>query len=236
MAVALDGEPGLVIHTRPYKENSLLLELYTLNYGRISAVARVSKSSASRSRGIYQPYILLKLHLRQSKSNLWQLSEAYMQRVAYQIGVPTLFSATYLNELIYHLVKTHESDPKLFASYINTLELLESGNDEFMALRVFERDLFESLGYAINFETVSGQSIESKSHYFYNPKSGFIVEEKNDSYTYSGQDLINIKNNKIDCQSTKIALKNLNKSIINSLLEGKSLKSRELYAQYMMVK
>lgn len=235
MALALDGEPGLVIHTRPYKENSLLLELYTLNYGRISAVARVSKSSASRSRGVYQPYILLKLRLRQSKSNLWQLSEAYMQRVAFQISVPTLFSATYLNELIYHLVKTHESDPKLFASYINTLERLESGNDEFMALRVFEKDLLESLGYAVNFETTAGRSIEASQNYFYNPKSGFMVEDKNDTYTYSGQDLINIKNNNIDSRSTKLALKNLNKSIIDSLLDGKSLKSRELYAQYMMV-
>ena len=43
MPVSLDGEPGVILHTRPYKENSLLVELYTLNYGRISAVTKLSK-------------------------------------------------------------------------------------------------------------------------------------------------------------------------------------------------
>ena len=41
----IDSEPGVILHTRPYKEHSLLVELYTLNYGRVSAVARVSKKA-----------------------------------------------------------------------------------------------------------------------------------------------------------------------------------------------
>ncbi len=50
--LSLDGEPGFILHTRPYKEHSLLVELFTLNYGRLSAVARLSNKVASRSSGI----------------------------------------------------------------------------------------------------------------------------------------------------------------------------------------
>ena len=112
----IDSEPGVILHTRPYKEHSLLVELYTLNYGRVSAVARVSKKSSSHSIGIYQPFILLKLSLRQGSSALWNLTDAYMQRVAFKIEPPRSFSATYLNELLYYLIKTHDSEPRLFAA------------------------------------------------------------------------------------------------------------------------
>ena len=66
--LSLDGEPGFILHTRPYKEHSLLVELFTLNYGRLSAVARLSNKVASRSAGIYQPLIPLKMTLKQSRS------------------------------------------------------------------------------------------------------------------------------------------------------------------------
>lgn len=73
MGLSIDSEPGVILHTRPYQENSLLVELYTLNYGRISAVARISKKVSSRARGIYQPYALLKLSLSKGKSSLFLL-------------------------------------------------------------------------------------------------------------------------------------------------------------------
>ena len=129
MPVSLDGEPGVILHTRPYKENSLLVELYTLNYGRISAVTKLSKKVASRSKGVYQPFILLKLSLRQGRGQLWQLKDAFLQRVAFNFEVPNVFIAQYLNELLYYLIKTQESDHKLFASYIETLDALDLKQD-----------------------------------------------------------------------------------------------------------
>ena len=236
MGVRLDSEPGLVIHSRPYRENSVLIELYTLNYGRVSAVARLARKSASRSRGVYQPFTLLKLSLRQGKSELWQLTEAFIQRPPFMFEVPAIFSATYLNELLYYLVRVNESDPELFAGYIRALESLERGGNEFITLREFEGVLLKSLGYAISYETSEGESLVEDRVYCYVPRCGFIVDDGQSSVSYSGRALLKIKAGNLEDKDSRKALKSLNTSIIDSLLNGRVLKSRELYAQFLMVK
>ncbi len=228
----------MVLHSRGYKENSLLVELYTLNYGRISAVARVSKKSASRSRGVYQPFVLLKLSLRQGRGDLWQLNEAYIQRPAFTLEVPKVFCASYVNELIHYLVPAADSDPRLFAGYISTLEKLEQGSDDFVTLRNFESLFLDSLGYSIDFKGVDGDEIEPEGQYLFNPKSGFIryfPEDGSYEESFCGRDILNIKNHLISAISTRKTLKNIHKTIINYLLDGKTLKSRDLYSQYLQV-
>ena len=232
----IDSEPGVILHTRPYKEHSLLVELYTLNYGRVSAVARVSKKSSSHSIGIYQPFILLKLSLRQGSSALWNLTDAYMQRVAFKIEPPRSFSATYLNELLYYLIKTHDSEPRLFAAYIKTLESLEKGMQEVVCLRDFESTFIETLGYAIDYSVSDVGDIKSDEHYYFSVNNGFIKALKEESNTFSGQDLLNIHQHNLKDKNTQLALKKINKSVIDELLQGRELKSRLLYQQFMAVK
>lgn len=236
MPLIADSEAGFIIHSRPFKEKSLLLDLYTLNYGRISAVARVSKSSASRSIGVYQPFIPLKLYLRQGRSSLWHLSEAVIQRQSFNIVPPKIFSAIYLNELLYYLTIPQDPEPSLFAAYLDALERLEKGEDEFMILRFFEESLIESLGYAPDYQTITGESFKSDSFYIYLPKNGFIESNDVENLLFSGKDLICIKNRDFSERNTRIALKNLFKVIVDSLLNGKTLKSRALYSQFLMVK
>lgn len=246
MSQSIDSEPGLILHSRPYQESSLLLEIYTLNFGRISAVARVSKKVSSRARGIYQPFVPLKLALTKGRSSLYTLKEAYIQRPAFHFEVPRLFSAIYINELLVNLVKISESDPKLFAAYLNALERLENGDKEAVVLRDFEARLIESLGYSINYECSDGSQLDQDEYYFYSIHSGFVIDSLPGSYTYKGSDLISLKNfislkqhplDESSCDKSKLnLLKSLNKTIIDSLLNGRSLHSRELYAQYLMVK
>lgn len=234
--LSLDGEPGFILHTRPYKEHSLLVELFTLNYGRLSAVARLSNKVASRSAGIYQPFIPLKLTLRQSAGSLWTLTDAFMQRCAYKIEVPILFCAIYINELIYHLVKTHESMPKLFAIYLKSLEELELNKDTSLTLRAFETTLLENLGYGIDYFSSDHGEIQEDLCYHFDLNSGFLLSSAAEDYSYSGRDLISIRHNDMSAKSTRNVLKKLNKCVIDSLLEGRKLKSRELYSQFLMVK
>lgn len=234
--LSIDGEPGFILHTRPYKENSLLVELFTLNYGRLSAVTRLSKKIGSRSAGIYQPFIPLKMTLKQSRSSLWTLTDAFMQRCAYKIEIPTLFCAIYVNELIYDLVKTHESMPKLFAQYLKTLEDLELNKDSSLTLRAFETTLLENLGYAIDYSSSDKGEIRQDLNYHFDLNSGFLLSSAAEDFSYSGWDLINIKHHDMSAKSTQNVLKKLNKCVIDSLLEGRKLRSRELYSQFLMVK
>lgn len=235
MPASLDGEPGVILHTRPYKENSLLVELYTLNYGRISAVTKLSKKVASRSKGVYQPFILLKLSLRQGRGQLWQLKDAFLQRVAFNFEVPNVFIAQYLNELLYYLIKTQESDPKLFASYIETLEALEHKQDILVALRKFELVLIESLGYALSFADENGHDIEENCLYEYSPTVGFKLTAVETRNAIKGSIIQQIERKEYQSRDVLSTLKSINISIITALLGGRKLKSKELYAQYLAV-
>ncbi|TDJ31914.1 MAG: DNA repair protein RecO, partial [Gammaproteobacteria bacterium] len=41
-------EPGWVLHTRPYRETSMLVEAFTRGHGRIGLVARGARGAKSR--------------------------------------------------------------------------------------------------------------------------------------------------------------------------------------------
>ena len=36
----VESEPGFILHTIPYRETSLLVDIFTLNYGRLRCVAK----------------------------------------------------------------------------------------------------------------------------------------------------------------------------------------------------
>ncbi|NLK84547.1 MAG: DNA repair protein RecO [Aeromonadales bacterium] len=236
MPISLDGEPGVILHTRPYKENSLLVELYTLNYGRISAVARLSKKVASRSKGAYQPFLLLKMTLSQGRGQLWQLKDVFLQRAGFALEVPQIFIAQYLNELLFYLIKTRESDPQLFASYIKVLEALERKEESYLSsLREFELTLIEGLGYGLSFLDTNSFQIEDDGKYIFDPHNGFCRANISSKQVLDGRTIKLIEAREFASKEVLQALKMINKSVISTLLDGKQLKSRELYAQYLMV-
>ena len=87
-----------------------------------------------------------------------------------------------------------------------------------------------------DYETINGESFKSDSFYIYLPKNGFIESSDVDNLLFSGKDLICIKNRDFSERNTRIALKKLFKVIVDSLLNGRTLKSRALYSQFLMVK
>lgn len=235
--ISVDGEAAFILHTRAYKESSLLVDLFTLNYGRVSAVARLSKKVSSRSRGVYQPFIPLKLDLVQSRGSLWTLKDAYMQRSCYIFNEKHMLCAMYVNELMLYLIKSHESAPKLFASYMRTMESLETDKDCSYTLRCFENSLLEFLGYAIDYGNADAGQINPSYRYIFDVENGFLLTKDLHIRTYSGQTLLRIKNqDSPESEECRKVQKEVNKCIIDYLLEGKKLKSRELFSQFLMVK
>jgi len=49
-------EAAFVLHRRPYRETSLILDFLTLNHGRLSAVARAGRSRGNRWQAELQPF------------------------------------------------------------------------------------------------------------------------------------------------------------------------------------
>ena len=235
MSRMIDSEPGVVLHSVPYKENSLLVTLFTLNYGKLSAVVRLSTRVGSRNRGSYEPFTLMRFSLAEGRSALLIVNDVFLLRPVYAIKVPRIFSATYLNELLLYLLTPKEPEPTLFAAYTRALERLEQDENESEILRDFESTLLSSIGYAISYETYDGKPLEHNSFYSFNPYKGFVQSCDNAKGSYSGEALIQIKNHLNTSVDTQKILKNLNASVIDALLEGRPLRSREMYAQFLMV-
>ena len=47
-------EPLFILHSRPYSNTSLILDCLTMNYGRISLMARSARGPKSRYKGMLQ--------------------------------------------------------------------------------------------------------------------------------------------------------------------------------------
>ena len=52
--IRITDQPAYLLHRRDWQNSSLILDLMTLDYGRVSLLAKGGKSS--RSRGLFQPF------------------------------------------------------------------------------------------------------------------------------------------------------------------------------------
>ena len=53
--------PGFVLHRRAYRESSLLLEVFSRDYGRLGLLARGVRNSRSRRTALLQPFVPLQM-------------------------------------------------------------------------------------------------------------------------------------------------------------------------------
>ncbi len=221
-----------VIHSRGYKENSLLIDFFSLNHGRVSAIAKSSKSKKNLIKGLLQPFIPLNITLKKGYGDLFYVSDFYALETYKLIELPNMFCATYLNELLYYLFKSKESEPTLFAKYIETLNFLRLNQNVEIALRDFEFTLFESLGYGITYRQIGGNKIKDNDYYIYLDKTGFKATS-NEIDSFAGYHLNKIENKDYSDPQTRKTAKYLSQTIIKSLLGNRKIKSKDMYCEYL---
>lgn len=222
-------EPCYIIHSRPYRERSLLLTLLSLAHGRVGAVCRASAKELSRMRALLRPFSPLECEFVRGRSELAVLRMARAAGPAAEIPAPAVFCAGYVNELVYWLYRDDEGSPQFFALYMNTIERLRKG-DEAMALRDFETGLLSQLGYAPDF----GQGgFDERARYSFIPGEGFAMAQDGDPDAVDGAALNAVAAGLTARPDARAALKAVNRAAIASLLNGRRLRSRDLYASYL---
>lgn len=163
------GEPCVVLHTRPYRESSLLMTVFSLDHGRVSLVARGARGGR-RGRTL-QPFALLQAGWS-GRGGLATLT-ACEARKQYWFRGDALAAGFYVAELLMRLAGEREGHPRLFAALCWTLDQLEQ--DLEAALRSFEMVLLEELGYAVDLarEADGGRPIQPDKRYRFDPQHGF---------------------------------------------------------------
>lgn len=167
------AEPAFVLHARPWRETSLLVEVLTPEHGRVGLVARgVQGPKRHVLRAALQPLQSIRFDAVQ-KGDLAQLAAAEAVDAAPLLQGEAAMAAFYLNELCLRLAPRHAPQPELHLAYALTRERLRAGEPLAWLLRRFERDLLEALGVGLEFGADGdGQPIDPAARYRLDPEHG----------------------------------------------------------------
>lgn len=226
-------QPTYILHSRPYRDTSLLLELFSQEHGRVSVVARGAKGPRSQFKGLLQPFVAL-LMSWQGKGELMTLTGAEASGIAPDFRGNALLCGFYLNELLMKLLHRDDAHPLLYQAYQHAVVDLQQGVSQQIILRNFEKQLLAELGYALHLthETLSGDAIQNDFYYRYDPSQGLIVCNANMANSYSvfrGDSLLALHENNLNTEDSLRDAKRLLRMALNRLLGNKPIKSRELF-------
>jgi DNA repair protein RecO (recombination protein O) len=169
-----DNQAVFVLHTYPFKETSLVVELFSHDYGRIATTAKGARRPRSAMRGMlqsFQPLIATwsgKVELKTLYSLDWAGGLLLLKGEALMCGF-------YLNELLLRLLPREDAHEALFVYYSATLKNLASEVDFAVTLRRFELKLLQELGYAIPLQVdSSGAPVLAEQSYIYQAEHGAL--------------------------------------------------------------
>jgi DNA repair protein RecO (recombination protein O) len=225
-------EPAWILHHYPYRDTSLLVEVFSRQHGRIGLVARGARSAKARWHGHLQ--IIRPLLLSWSmRGELGTLIGVESCKPAKRLPGRKVLSACYLNELLMRLLTRHDPHPDLFVAYEQAIQDLESGEEP--VLRMFEKRLLQALGYGLllDHEADGGAPVEHDGWYEYHLERGPVpcAQAKADGICLRGSSLLALENDSlVDGQACK-EVKRLMRAALGLYLGSRPLKTREVLRQ-----
>lgn len=229
----VNNEPGFVLHTSPFKETSVVAELFTPDYGRIAVIARGARRPASALRGLVQPFTPLLLSWF-GKAELKTLHGAEWSGGLPALQGRALMCGFYLNELLLRLLARNDPHAALFDTYRRALVALGDARDIYgfeSILRRFEKALLAEIGYAPTFdvEAASGRRVDAAARYTFQPERGPApAAAGHEGIAVSGKTLVDLASGRFDDRATLAQAKPLMRALIDHYLAGKPLYTRRL--------
>lgn len=230
--------PAYVLHRRSYRETSFLVELLTLEHGRLTVIAKGVRKAHSASPGLLQPFVPLLVSWA-GRGELMALSQVEMNGTAYSLQGNCLFAGFYLNELLMCLLEKWDAHPQLYSRYEKTLAELQAGPLEQKTLRAFEKYLLEELGYGLlqKSDLALQASFSPDKYYRLVPELGFVVSELGDvsqanGTIFSGKSLLAIANEDWQDETCLRDAKRLTRFMLAPLLGARPIHSRKLFMQF----
>ena len=225
------NELAFVLHSYPFRETSLILDVFSRSHGRLAMVARGARRPRSALRGLlmnFQPLLLSwfgKGEVRTLHSAEWQGGQPYLQGTALMCGF-------YLNELLINLLARDDPHMQLFDHYRATLQRLAQETDHAATLRCFEKRLLQELGYALVLEREAGggKPILAEVCYRYVIEQGAMPDDGGASagLPVQGKTLLDMAADDYVDPVTALQSKQLMRMLLNHHLGGKILHTREL--------
>jgi len=167
------SDTAFVLHTRPWRETSLLVEVLSREQGRLGLIARgVQGPKKHVLRAALQPLQRIRVDA-DLRGELARMVSVEALDAAPQPAGGAMLAAFYLNELVLRLAPRHDPLPDLFDAYARTREQLRQREGLAWSLRRFERDLIEALGFGFALDCDGdGEAIDPAARYRLDPEHG----------------------------------------------------------------
>lgn len=226
---------GYILHARPYRDTSKLLEVFTAQHGRIGLVARGVRASRNKQAVQLEPFVPLLLSWS-GHGELHTLTGVEPVGRSCILSGKRIISGFYVNELLLRLLQRQDPHPELFGYYEQTLQQLAVRDSiEEILLREFEKLLLEELGYGLQLhqDAESGEAINSKLLYCYYPELGpvQVTAQQQDYPLVTGATLQAINSGQYGDAQVMREAKLLMRYLLSRHLDNRPLKSRELFWQ-----
>lgn len=216
-----------MLHSYAYKESSLIVDLFTVENGRMAAIAKGAKRPASNLRGA-----LLSLQpieaIFSGRGEVKTLTQAQWLPGQPWLTGQALMCGMYLNELLIKLLPREDPHPQLFESYAATLLTLAESHEHSAILREFEISLLTEMGYGLELEkdVHSGLDLKPETLYRYDPMSG--PSEQGIGALVSGAALLSLARGRFDNNAIAAEARDFVRTIINFHLERRSIRSSDV--------
>lgn len=229
-------QPAYLLHQRPYRDTSVILEALTPEFGRVGVLAKGVRTARSRLRGVLQSFQPLLISW-QGRGELVTLTGAEANGKTAWLAGRRLVSGLYVNELVLRLVQRHDGQHTLFQIYEQAVSGLAGEASEAPVLRRFEIQLLQELGYGLVLDHAvdSGAAIQPDILYRYELERGPLTAPGPDGegIPIHGRTLLALAQGCFEAPDTSPDIlteaKRLMRAALALYLGDRPLKSRELW-------
>jgi DNA repair protein RecO (recombination protein O) len=232
----VDGQPAYVLHSYPFRETSLIVEVFTRDFGRMALLARGARRPRAAIRGLLMGFQPLELGWA-GKGEVLTLMKAEWVGGQPLLTGEALFCGYYLNELLMHLLPREDAHETLFARYAEMLQRLAadpSGKVREADLRRFEKALLQELGYGLMLDRdAAGQPVNGEAFYTYRMEQGPVRLEHDGAaaQVVRGKTLLDLAAEDFSDPRSRAEAKALMRTLMAYYLAGKELETRKIFKE-----
>lgn len=232
----VDGQPAYVLHSYPFRETSLIVEVFSRDFGRVALLARGARRPRSAIRGLLMGFQPLEVGWA-GKGDVLTLMKAEWQGGQPLLAGEALFCGYYLNELLMHLLPREDAHERLFVRYAEMLAHLGAdpgGKVREADLRCFEKALLQELGYGLTLlhDSADGAIVASAS-YTYRMEQGpvLLAHAEVAEQVVSGKTLLDLEAEDFTDPRSRLESKQLMRTLMAYYLAGKELETRKIFRE-----
>lgn len=222
---------AIILHSQPYRETSLLVDVFTEHHGRLRLLAKGARRGKPPRAAMLHALHCVRLSFTGCDDlPLLTAAEPEDSEATPMLAGAALYCGFYLAELLTRLLPTHDPHPHVFSLTLSTLRQLATGEGLQPLLRGFEVALLDELGYGLRLDgDADGRAIEPNGSYVYQLEQGPVASKSAAPGAVRGGTLLALAGRQFTDVAQLKEAKRLMRGILHHYLNGRPLKSRELF-------